>query len=424
MGTHAQPASREQSVPYVARQPILDGDEKVLGYELVFQRSPQARGFATDVESETCAIIDTLNVIGLGVLCDGRRAFIDCTHQMLLVEYFALLPPGIVIEIQDSVPSDEPVVALCQRLKHEGYMMALDNFAPHDAREPLAPYADFIKIDIKKVSPAESAALTKRYGNQHCRMLAQKVDTRQDLVTAQKSGFTAFQGGFFRQAEHVRARHIPANQATYLRLLQAISKSELNFTEIEDLIKHEPSLCYRLLRYLNSASWGLSAPLLSIRQAFNLMGERELVRWIRMASIMAVGQEKCSDLVLSSLVRARFCELIAPKLKHGQSDLYLMGMLSLMDAILEVPIGVVIEELPIDPDTKAQLLCRKTGNRTSLSSIYDLMVAREAGDWGKVTALGKSLDLSLVFVAASYNEAMRWAGQLTSAVRIQPPQGH
>ena len=134
-----------------------------------------------------------------------------------------------------------------------------------------------------------------------------------------------------------------------------------------------------------------------------------------------MGQEKCSDLILSTLVRARFCELMAPKLKHNQAELYLMGLFSLMDAILEVPMGVAIEGLPLDPVTRAQLLCGKTDKRTPLSGIYDLMVARETGDWGKVAKLGKELGLSLVFVAASYNEAMRWAHQLTEAGR--PPQG-
>ena len=104
---------------------------------------------------------------------------------------------------------------------------------------------------------------------------------------------------------------------------------------------------------------------------------------------MAMGQEKASDLVLASLVRARFCELLAPRIKHGHSDLFLLGMLSLMDAILELPIGIVVEELCLDPDIKAQLVYDKNGEKTSLTAIYDLMVAREAGDWGAVTSLGK-----------------------------------
>ncbi len=171
---------------------------------------------------------------------------------------------------------------------------------------------------------------------------------------------------------------------------------------------------------MNSPLLGLSTPVLSIRHGLNLLGERELVRWIRMATAMVMGQDKSSDLVLSSLVRARFCELIAPKLKSVKSDLYLMGLLSLMGAILEAPMGVVLEELPLDPDTKAQLLIGKTGGKTPLSPIYDLMVAREAGNWELVTKLGKELNLSLYFMSESYNEAMRWAHQATSVGRPQP----
>jgi len=211
---------------------------------------------------------------------------------------------------------------------------------------------------------------------------------------------------------HADGAH-PPNQITYVRLLRAIYKSKVDITEIEDLVKCEPSLCYRLLRYLNSPLLGLAAPVLSVRHALSLLGERESVRWIRMATTLVIGQEKSSDLVLSSLVRARFCELIGPRVEHGKSDLFLMGMLSLMDAILAVPIGMVIEELCLDPDIKAQLLCAKTSNNTPLSPIYDLMLAREAGDWGRVTQLGKRLNLALSTVADASHEAMRWAHQIT-----------
>lgn len=413
----------EKPVPSVARQPILAGDEKVLGYELLFRQGEADENLITsDVESITCAIIDTLNLIGLGVLCDGHRAFIDCSHQMLLMEYFALLPPKIVVEIQNSVPADDAVISVCRRLKEGGYMIALDDFVPTDARQGLVPYADFIKVNIQEVATAESAAMVARYASKACRMLAQKVETRQDFVAAKKSGFTQFQGYFFRETESLRTRQIPASQVTYLRLLRAISKPEVDFVEMEDLVRREPALCYRLLRYLNSPLLGLASPVLSIRHGLNLLGERELVRWIRMATAMIIGQEKSSDLVLSSLVRARFCELIAPKVKHGKSDLYLMGLLSLMDAILEAPMNVVLEELPLDSDTKAQLMCGKTGSKTSLSPIYDLMVARETGDWGRVTKLGKELGLSLCFVSEMYNEAMRWAHQASSVTRPPQPQ--
>ena len=128
-----------------------------------------------------------------------------------------------------------------------------------------------------------------------------------------------------------------------------------------------------------------------------------------------MGQNKSSDIVLASLVRARFCELIGPKVEHGKSDLFLMGMLSLMDAILSVPIGMVIKDLSLDPVVKAQLLGAKTGAKTNLSPIYDLMLAQEAGDWGRVSQLARPLNLSLAFVGETSNAAMAWAHQITRA---------
>ena len=418
MSTQAQAVSAEKFSPCIARQPILTADENVIGYELFFRGGPEQQHFTSDGETATSATIDMLNLLGLGVLCDGRLAFINCTHQMLLSDYFGLLSPhDVVVEIEANVPPDDNVILACQRLKEAGYSIALDNFVPGDKRESLVPYARFIKVDIASVKSEDSATLAGLYASEQCRMVAKKVETRNQFVTAGKNGFTRFQGYFFRRPENLRTRQIPANQATYVRLLTAISKPEVDFAELEALIKREPSLCYRLLRQLNSPLLGLSSPVLSVRNALTLLGERESVRWIRMATTLVMGQEKSSDLVLSSLVRARFCELIAPKVEHGNSDLFLLGMLSLIDAILAVPIGLVIDELCLDPNIKAQLLCSKTGKKTPLSPIYDLMVAREAGDWEMVTRLGKQLNLSLSFVAEISNQAMRWAHEITSAAR-------
>lgn len=423
MGTKPQSVPEKPS-PWIARQPILALDESVVGYELLFRENAEERRFfpeapdaTTNPDSATLAAIDTLNLIGFEVLCDGRSAFINCTHPMLLKGYFSLLPPAdTVVEIDETVPADATVEDVCQRLKQAGYRIALDHFIPGDAREPLVAYADFLKVDIKRLGRDDCAELARRHAAKHRRMLALKVENREDFVTAKQAGYSLFQGYFFRRPERLHTRQIPANHATFLRL-QAISKPQLDFAEIEDLIKHEPSLCYRLLRYLNSPLLGLASPVQSVRHALNLLGERESVRWIRMATTVVIGQERPSDLVLSSLVRARFCELLAPKVKHGQADLFLLGMLSLMDAILELPIGIVVEQLSLDGDIKAQLVSGKTGAKTPLSPIYDLMVAREAGDWSAVTSLGKQLNLSLYFMAETYNAAMKWGHEMISVGR-------
>ena len=429
MGTPAPAPIAQKTTPCIARQPILTAEESVVGYELFFRENQGDDHFRSEVENATSATIDALNMVGLDVLCDGHPAFINCARQMLLTDYFALLPSSdVVIEIQETVTVDEEVKQACQRLKRRGSLIALDNFVPGDKRESLVPFADFIKIDVRAVPPVESASLAARYGSEQCRMLAQKVETRESFARARAGGFTLFQGYFFRRPENLRARQIPANQLTYVRLLGAVAKSEVNFAEIEELVKLEPALCYRLLRYLNSPVLALTTPVTSVRHALSLLGERESVRWIRMATTLVIGQNKSSDLVLSSLVRARFCELIGDRVEHGKSDLFLLGMFSLLDSILALPIGMLIDELCLDPDIKAELLSAKTksGRQTPLAPIYDLMLAREQGDWGRVTLLAKQLKLSLSFVSETSTEAMRWAHQITNstgtdnAVSVKP----
>jgi EAL and modified HD-GYP domain-containing signal transduction protein len=187
-------------------------------------------------------------------------------------------------------------------------------------------------------------------------MLAEKVETREEFIAAKKAGFLYFQGYFFRRPETLTAHEIPANRINYLRMLTEVSKPELDVRAIENVVKGEASLCYRLLRYLNSAAFGFSNEIHSVRHALAILGEREVRRWIRLVATLGAGQSKTSALVLSALVRARFCELLSPKIPHGDSDLFLMGLLSLMDAILEIPMSQVLDNVPIDQETKAVLL--------------------------------------------------------------------
>ena len=193
-------------------------------------------------------------------------------------------------------------------------------------------------------------------------------------------------------------------------MLTAVSQPELDVREIENLVKGEASLCFRLLCYLNSAVFGFAAEIHTVRHALAILGEREVRRWIRLVATLGAGQGKASDLVLAALVRARFCELLSPKIQHGDSDLFLMGMLSLMDTILEIPMRQVIDSVPIDQESKGALL----GGPSRLQPFYQLMLAQEAGDWKVVTELAGQLHLSESDVASSFMQAMEWARQVTA----------
>lgn len=405
----ARPATPPQL--YVARQPILDSKEKVFGYELLFRDGLEDYFRDTDADAASRSTLDTSILMGLDVLCDGRRAFINCTRETLLKDYVTLLPPGqVVVEILESVPVDDLVKAACVRLKLAGYTIALDDYVADDPRVELVQFADLIKVDLRASSPEEQAMLVKRFGSSSCLMLAEKVETREEFAVCRRNGFCYFQGYYFRRPEVLHAREIPRNKVNYLRLLQAISHDEINVREIEDIIKGEASLCYRLLRYLNSAAFCFSVEIHSIRHGLSILGDREVRRWVRLVAALGAGQNKPSDLVLSALVRARFCELAGARISHGDSDLFLMGLLSMMDAILEMPMGVILEGIALDRETRAVLLRQES----KLDRVYQLMLCHELAEWPRFSELCGQMKVAESFVNECHWKAMVWAREVTA----------
>ena len=394
---------------YVARQPIFDREQQGFGYELLFRNSLE-NCFTGDADEASRATLDRSLVMGLDVLCDGRRAFVNCTRETLIKGLVRLLPSAsTIVEILETVPSDPDVMAACHALKQHGYLIALDDYVAGDPRWPLAEMADIIKVDLQLTTPEQRDVLIKQFGPWRCRMLAEKVETQSQFAQAQEQGFVYFQGYFFRRPEMLSTHDLPANQLNYIRMLQEVSRPELNVPALEKLIKEEASICYRLLRYLNSAVFAFKKEIHSVRHALSLLGERDLRRWVRLIAAVGAGRDKPSDLVLSALVRGRFCELLAPKVAHGESDLFLMGLLSLIDAMLETPMETILEKIPLDAPTKSVLL----GQASLLRPVFQLMLAHESGEWEAAAALSEGLRLDADDVAACYWQAQQWARELS-----------
>jgi c-di-GMP-related signal transduction protein len=412
----AEPAAAPKSLAlpgqrFVARQPILDHTQKVFGYELFFRNGVEDY-FNADQELASRSTLDSTLLFGLNTLCDGRHAFVNCTREVLLKDLVTLLPSNqTVVEVLETVEPEDRVVAACKRLKEAGYLLALDDFVPNDPRIPLCDLADIIKIDVRATRPEERAAMLRRYGTAKCRMLAEKLETPQEFQQARDMGFVYFQGYFFCRPELVMGREVPASRLHYLRLLEIVSRSEFDLRELERMIKQETSICYRLLRYLNSPLFGFSLEIKSIRHAMAILGERELRRWIRLVVTVSAAEQKCSELVLMALARARFCELLSKRLPSN-SDLFLMGLLSIMDAILEVRMEALLEQLPVDREIKAALL----GQSGTLRPLYRLMLAQESGEWEQSSELARELKLSDDEVAGQWWQATQWAQQVTSGV--------
>lgn len=238
-------------------------------------------------------------------------------------------------------------------------------------------------------------------------MLAEKVETREQLETALKAGFDYFQGYFFRRPEVLKAREIQVN---YLRMPQAVSREEIDIRGLESIIKNgsiRPVPAFALLEFalirqaqrdsLDPAHPGNS-------------GRARDSRWIRLVALVSAGQQKTSDLVLSALVRARFCELLSRRIRRTQSDLFLVGMVSMMDAILDIPMTEVVEKTAIDQDTKCVLL----GQGGRLQAIYELMLAQEAGNWAAAQRFASELRVSESELGELWWQAMPWARQVSS----------
>ncbi len=409
-GAAAARALEVKPLRYVARQPIFDREEKVFGYELLF-RDGLENAFSGDTDEASRATLDRSLLMGLDVLCDGRRAFVNCTRDTLIKGLVTLLPSTItVVEVLETVPADPDVVAACRSLKEAGYMIALDDYVADDPREALTDMADIIKVEMQLTTEEQRLAMIKRFGPDRCRLLAEKIETRAEFVRARDQGFVYFQGYFFRRPEMMNTHDMPANRMNYLRMLQEVSRPELDVGALERLIKSEASVCYRLLRYLNSAIFGFNSEIHSVRHALSMLGERDARRWVRLVAAVGAGQETTSDLVLSALVRARFGELLSPRVKHGDSDLFLMGLLSLIDAMLETPMEEVLEKIPLDHATKAVLL----GQPSVLRPVFQLMLARESGEWAASEELSRSLHLEADDVAGFYWQAQQWAREVSN----------
>jgi len=400
-------------VQFTTRQPILAADETVIGYKLLF-RTDVVNHFSIQAEERASRrTIDMSTLLGLDVLCDHRLAFIGCDREILLEQGLAFLPANrVVAEIEPGVEVDGDVLEACCALKNAGYRIALNGFTAADPRQSIVHMADYLKVDLNSRGWQEIPDLVGPDHWKNAVLVAANVESREDFDLARREGFQLFQGFFFRKPESLRTRTAPTNRIIYLRLLQAVMQPELDWDRVEELIKSDPTLYYRLLRFLNSPLFGIRGEVRTVRQAFTLMGEDELRRWCRLAGMFEMSKGRPGELLLSALVRARFAELVGARIEHHGTDLFLLGVLSMMDAILEVPMSVVIDGLPLDERAR-RLLLEHDGE---LAPLFELVTAVEAGMWQMVVRWCGEVGVPEDFAAGCYGEAMQWAQSLAASV--------
>jgi c-di-GMP-related signal transduction protein len=346
---------------YLARQPILNRARELFAYELLFRNGLQNSCDGLDLELASTSVMDTSFLIGFEKITAGHRMFINCPREFLLRDYISLFPPAsVVVEILENIKPDKEVIEACKRLKQAGYAIALDDFVDSPDWAPLVALADILKVDFRLTGRTEQKAIVSRYAEKNIRMLAEKVETQEEYAAAMQMGYSLFQGYFFCRPELMQHRKLPSFKLAYLELLRAATAPEFDIQELALKIKHEASLTFRLLRYLNSAAFGLRSEIRSVAHALSLLGERELRKWIAVVSVGVLADGKPDELMTVPLIRGRFCELLAPLagMPAHANDLFLMGLLSVMDAILDQPLDSILAELPVRSEIKEALQAR------------------------------------------------------------------
>jgi c-di-GMP-related signal transduction protein len=397
---------------FMARQPIFDSSKNLFAYELLYRSDLENRAYIASDEYATLKVIANSLLIGLQKLTAGKKAFINFDRKLLLAQTPMLFPKeSLGVEILETVEPDEYIIKVCTRMKSAGYTVILDNFVFQEKYRPLLKMADIIKMDFRTTPLEEKRAIFERVDLKTVQLLACKIETQDEFDDALAMGYNYFQGFFFQQPSLISRRELPGYKVTYLSILKKIYEPIFDVTGIEENIKRDVSLTYKLLRFINSAAHGFKVTIHSIHHALILLGKRELKRWLTIIVMSGIGREKPVELMKVTVIRARFCELIGLEfhLKEQPSDLFLMGMLSNVGAFLDLPMEDVLAELPVEENIKEGLV-RGEGQA---GDILKLVIAFEKAEWETVGQMANRLNLEQEKLALLYLDAVEWTKFLT-----------
>lgn len=400
---------------FVARQPILDRKRALHAYELLFRSGPENVFRHGDADHASASVIEQgLLQFGLDALLGDRPAFVNVTRRILLRELWALFPRDrIVVELLETVEPEPEVIDACRALKRAGYRLALDDFVERPGYAPLLELADIVKVDFLQSASLERRTLARKLRPRGIELLAEKVETNEDVVEAISLGYQLFQGFFFQKPEMLSRRDVPAFKLNYLRFLREVNRPEVDLDRLERVIKQEASLSVRLLRYLNTASFGWRESVQSIKHALLLLGQQTVRKLASLVALTALGEDKAQQLVLTCLQRARFCEQAAAAcgLEERRVELFLMGLLSHVDALVGRPMEELLGELAVSPAIEAALL----RGDPPLGPVLALAGAWDRADWDRVGELIASLGLPEDELPGLQGEAATWARSALSA---------
>ncbi len=383
----------------------------LFAYELLFRKGRATTAGEIDHEEAATALISSLVDIGLNELIGNAKAFINISEELLMSNSMQMFPKDkVVIEVLETVRTTPAVVERIRQLRKTGFTIALDDFAYSEDAEPLLAEAHFVKLDVLEKTEAQIKKAFEQVNRPGIQVLAEKVETLESFRFCEQLGFNLFQGFFFAKPELMRGNSLHANQVAMLRLAAKIQSPNLQYSELEEIISSDVALTFRLLKLVKSAHFGLRCTITSIRQALMFLGVNTVSS---LATLLAMvgSSNKADELITNSLIRAKMCELLGQWRNKPQTDKYFtLGILSMLDALLDAPMEQVIRELPLSEDLNLALTQPQLGG--DLGETILMVRAYERGDWDSIKLEG----LTTTQVSNAYHTAVLWSTQSLAAL--------
>lgn len=400
-------AQTSNRLRFIGRQAILNDSMNIFGHELLF-RSGTDNYFDGDGEDATNYTIDSC--LSMIACASPKNLFINCTRDALVNMSVTLLPSrSVILEILETVTPDPELVRACRKLKQAGFRLALDDFTPEVSKHELIDIADFIKVDFRSSDAETRKEIYRLCRNTNTAFVAEKVETLEEVQAAQAEGNTLFQGYFHSRPEVIAETQISTNKFAYLQMFAVLATPSPDIKEVERLLLMEPSLCYRLLRLANSALYGFRYPISTIQEALVAVGDNAFRKLVTVILAGKLAHTAPDDDVRQALERANFCESLAKVLHENSAELYMLGMLSMMDRMLNIPMTQLLGLVSLNSRIEDALL----GSAKGIGRALELCRYHERGGAGKGTPHSDALVRNS---ASNYFEALLSAGSTLHAL--------
>ncbi|MEE9464866.1 MAG: HDOD domain-containing protein [Candidatus Neomarinimicrobiota bacterium] len=392
----------------IARQPVFTSNEKLFAHELNFGFNPDE--LFTDPESRKQLPDDIATAMFASAAKPGarkRRVILEITPNMLIddsIQDFSR--KTAILRLSEPFEPTEAHKTALAKLKADGFRFALGAFALESDLQEIAAHADMIVVDFTIENQADLRLIPLWCAPLGIKTLAHNVTTREAFELAKSQQYDFFHGSFFYEAKIVEKDEIKGFKLNYLRLLQEINRGDISYTRLDEIIKQDVSLTFKLLKYINSAAFGLRSEIESIKHALALLGTRQVKKWASMVSLTNMGQDLPEEALVTCVLRGRFLEELGGRLGHRNrgDDLFFMGIFSMIDLFFGRPKEEVLAELPLKDDIKSAIL----GGEGPFRNLLNAVLSYEDGDWDPLHSHLSTLGMPEEHVPDIYFEALDW----------------